>query len=97
MATEPTEATKEKNKCNISSLKLRENFLYEIKNEEKDINEEIFKDFFYQIPSYLAKRLYDSDEFKNDEILEHINNGLILLKKYSNLINNKKVKDILRT
>ena len=71
VATKPvkaTKATKRKTKRKISYLK------YEAKN----INEQIFRDFFlYQTPSYLTKVLYDSNEIKNNKIIKHINNGLI--------------------
>ena len=84
VATEPevaTELTKAKTKCRIS-LKLSENFLYKIKNEEKIINEHIFRDYFlYQTSLYLTKHLYDSDEIKNNEIIENIINALIKLRK----------------
>ena len=43
VATEPTKATKSKTKCKISSLKLREEFLNKIRNEEKNINKQIFR------------------------------------------------------
>ena len=43
VATEPRKATKAKNKRKISPLKLREEFLNEIKNEEKNINEQLFQ------------------------------------------------------
>ena len=53
VATEPTKAIKAKNKCKISSLKLREEFLNKIKNEEKNINEKIIKEYFgYEAPLF---------------------------------------------
>ena len=92
VATEPTKtakALKTKTKRKISSLKLRKDFLNKIKNKDKNINEQIFKDyFFYQFPSYLAKMLYDSDKIKNNEIIKHINNGLIEVR---NSINSKEI------
>ena len=45
-ATEQTKAKKAKTKRKISSLKLGENFLNEIRNEEKNINQQIFYKFF---------------------------------------------------
>ena len=56
--------------------------------KKKNINEKIFKDFFFfnQTPSYSAKILYESDEIKNDEVIKHINNRLIELR---NSINSK--------
>ena len=42
-AAEPTKETKLKTKCKISSLKLHEEFLNKIRNEEKNINRQIFR------------------------------------------------------
>ena len=80
-----TKATKAKNRWKISPLKLREYFWNKTKNEERNINEQIFKKFFCQTPSHLAKDLYDSDEAKNDDIVKHIKNELIELKNYINI------------
>ena len=53
---EPEIGTKAETKCKTSSLKLRENFLSGIKDEEKNINEHIFKEYFgYESPSFLVK------------------------------------------
>ena len=41
--------------------------------------------FFYQTPSFLAQKLYNSNQNINDEIVKHINNSLIELKKYINV------------
>ena len=94
VAAKPSKATKAikaKTKRKISSLKLREEFLNKIKNEEKNINEQIFRDYFlYQTSSYLTKVLYDSDEIKNDEFIKHTNNGLIDLR---NSINSKEIPE----
>ena len=89
--TKTTRAIKTKTKRKISPLKLLENFLNRIKNEEKDINEKIFRDYFlYQTASYLTKVLYDSGEIKNDKIIKNINNGLTELK---NSINSKEIPE----
>ena len=70
---------------------MREEFLNKIKNEEKSINEQIFRDYFiYQTPSYLRKVLYNSDEIKDDEIIKNINNRLIELR---NSINSKEIPE----
>ena len=51
-----TEPSKAKTKPKKSSLELREKFVNEIKNDEKNINEKIFKEFFfYRIPLFLAR------------------------------------------
>ena len=41
--------------------------------------------FFYQTPSFLAQKLNNSNQNINDEIVKHINNSLIELKKYINV------------
>ena len=46
VAIELTKPTKTNTKRKISSLKLRENFFNKIKNEEKNINEQIFRQYF---------------------------------------------------
>ena len=75
----------------MPSLKLLEEFLNKIKNEEKIIKEQIFRDYFlYQTPSYLTKILYGNDGIKNCEIIKSINNGLIELR---NSINNKDIPE----
>ena len=43
VATEPTKETKSKTKRKISSLKLHEEFLNKIRNEEKNINMQTFR------------------------------------------------------
>ena len=58
----------------------------EIKNDEKNINEEISKGYFLNhTPLFLAKELYNSNQNVNDEILEDINDSLIELKKDINI------------
>ena len=50
--------TSQRKKC---SLKLRDKFLNKIASEEKKINNEIFKSYFwYYTPSFLVKDLYKS-------------------------------------
>ena len=47
---------------------------------KKNINEQIFKDYlFNHTPLFLEKELYNNS--KNDEIVKHINDALIELKK----------------
>ena len=56
-------------------------FLNEIKNEEKNINDKIFRDYFwYQTPSFLVKHLYEVDQDKNEETVDLANDELIELK-----------------
>ena len=57
----------------------------------KNINEKIFKAyFFYHNLLFSAKELYNSSEMVNDEIVKHINDALIELKKDSNRKKNPK-------
>ena len=64
---------------------MHEEFINEIKNDEKNINEQIFKEyFFYHTPLFLPKELYNSNQNINNEIADHINDALIELKKYIN-------------
>ena len=37
--------------------------------------------FFYHTPLFLAKKLYDSNQIRNDEIVKDINDALIEFKK----------------
>ena len=83
------EPTKAKTKRNKSPFKLHEKFINEIKNDEKNINEQILKEyFFYHTPLFLTKELYNSNQTVEDGIVKHINDALIELKKY---INRKKI------
>ena len=50
----------------------------EIIAEEKDINNEIFSDYFkYQNPLFLVKDLIRAKQNKNEKLVNNINNGLI--------------------
>ena len=58
LASNPKVSSIPKTKRKILSLKLCQKFLNEIKNEEKDINNQIFKEYFhYQTPSIFKKEL----------------------------------------
>ena len=49
---------------------------------KNNINEEVFKEYFFIILHwFLLKEPYNSNQNVNDEILKHINDGLIELKK----------------
>ena len=70
---------------------MREKFLNEIKNEEKNINEQIFREYFnYQSPSLLVKDSYEENRNKNDIIVKYLNESLIDLK---NSINSKQLPE----
>ena len=76
------EPTKAKTKCKVYSFQFHEKFINEIKNDGKNMNEQIFKEyFFYYTLSFLAKKLYNSNQYGNDQIVKHINDLLIELKK----------------
>ena len=70
------------------SLKLREKFLNEIKNGQKNMNEEILHEFFNnRYPLFLVKGLYEDNQNKNEKLVKNINESLINLR---NSINSKK-------
>ena len=53
-------------------IKLNEQLLNEIENEQKNINEQIFKEYFkYHSPSFLVKDLYKNKQ--SDKIVKYIN------------------------
>ena len=68
-----------------------EEFLNKIKNEEKNVSEQIFNEFFnYPYPSFLVKDLYEGNQNKNDKIVKNINESLINLR---NSINSKEIPE----
>ena len=68
-----------------------EEFLNKIKNEEKNLSEQIFNEFFnYPYPSFLVKDLYEGNQNKNDKIVKNINEPLINLR---NSINSKEIPE----
>ena len=63
--------------------------LDEIKNEEKKINSQIFKEYFhYQSSSFLTKDLCEDNQIKDDRIVKDLNDSLIDLR---NSVNRKKI------
>ena len=88
---ELTKATKTKTKRKIFSLKLREEFLNEIKNEDKNINQQIFRGYFNdQSPSFLVKDLYEVNKNKNYIIVKYLNASLI---NSRNSVNSKEIPE----
>ena len=71
------EPEEELEKLNIDFKK----FIEYIKKESKDINYDLFKEYFnFSVPSALAKKLYEiKNKIKNNELLKAIKN------KWSNL------------
>ena len=70
------------------SLKSCEKFSDEIVNEEKNINEEIFRNYFkYQNPSPLAKNWFKADKNKIDKIKYIVINELVRLMEDINIKN----------
>ena len=50
---------------------LNEYFVNKIKNDEKNINTEVFNEYFgYQNPSFLAEDLFKANQVKNDQIVD---------------------------
>ena len=80
--------TKAKTKGKKSLFELHEKFTNEIKNDEKNINQQIFKEYFYHTPLFLAKELYNSNQNVTNETVKHVNNAFIALKKD---VNGKKI------
>ena len=75
----------------MSSLKLHKEFLNEIKNEEKDINEPIFRKYFnYQYPSFLVKSLSRKNQNKTVIAVKYLNESLIDLR---NSINSEEIPE----
>ena len=70
---------------------MREKFLNEIKNEEKNINEEILHEFFNNRYSlFLVKGFYEDNQNKNEKLVKNINESLINLR---NSINSEKIHE----
>ena len=74
LAPEPTKDKK-------SKLKLQQEFMNEITADEKDINDQIFWDYWkYRNPLFLAKDLIRATQAKNEKFVNNINDGLIDLR-----------------
>ena len=57
------ELTKAKTKRKKCPFELHEKFINEMKNDEENINEQIFKEYFlHHTPLFLAKELYNSNQ-----------------------------------
>ena len=83
---EPKLGQEPKPKYRKLSLKLSEDFLNEFINEEKKINEEIFRNYLkHQIRSFVVKDLFKADKSKNNKITYIINNELIKLMEHINI------------
>ena len=77
----PTKKSKQK----TSPSKLSKNFVKTVINDEKDMNDEIFKEYLkYQNPSFFAKNLLKANRSKNKQIINQGNYALIDLKKALN-------------
>ena len=60
-----------------SKLSLQQEFMNEIIANKKDINDEIFWNYFnYQNPSLLAKDLTRATQAKNEQLVNNANDGL---------------------
>ena len=68
-------------KIKISKLKLRKKMEDEIKTDKKDINDEIFWNYFkYKSALYLVKCFLKTKQDNNDQSLKDISNSLIDLR-----------------
>ena len=84
VATEPTKNKK-------SKLKLQEEFMNEIITDEKDINNEIFLNYFkYQNQLFVETDLIRAMQAKNETLVINFNDGLINSK---NAINKKEIPE----
>ena len=82
-AAKPTkaQAKKSKKKHKISPLNLCENFMNEIENDKKNINNEIFMEYFnHHNPSFLIEDLHKANQAKNQQTINKVNNALIGLR-----------------
>ena len=70
----------------VFDIKLRENFINKIENDEKNRNNEIFRKYFGCMnPSFLANNLYKANQDKSKEIINHVHDGLIGLRNAVNI------------
>ena len=85
LASNPRVSDTPKTKRKTLSLKFRQSLLNEIKNEEKDVNNQIFKEYFhYQTPSILKKNLCEAYQIKKEIIVKHLNKSFIDLRNTAN-------------
>ena len=64
------EPSKPRTKRKKSPLQLHEEYINEIKNDEKNINEKIFKECFLSNSNICSKELYNSNQNKKDVLIE---------------------------
>ena len=64
------ELSKARTKCKKSQWQLHEEYINEIKNDEKNINEKIFKECFLSNSNICSKELYNSNQNKKDVLIE---------------------------
>ena len=85
LATEPTRILFYLTRHNKSKLKLQQEFMNQIIDDEKDINDEIFWNCFkYQNASFLTKELIRANQAKNGQLVNNINDELIDLRNARN-------------
>ena len=64
---------------------MRENFFKKINNEEKNVNQQIFREYFnYQSPSFPLKDLYEYNKNDNYITIKYLNESLINLRTIFN-------------
>ena len=70
---------------------MHKNFTNRIVNDEKNINAEIFNEYFkYQNPSILIKDIYNANQTRNEQIVNQVNDALIDLR---NTVKKKKIPE----
>ena len=73
----PRKILTKKFKYKMPSLKLHENFVNKIENDERRINNETFKEYFrYHNESFLAKDLYKINKIKKNQLRNRGNDAL---------------------
>ena len=73
----PRKILTKKFKYKMLSLKLHENFVNKIENDERRINNETFKEYFgYHNESFLAKDLYKINKIKKNQLRNRGNDAL---------------------
>ena len=83
---------KQKNEIRNPYLNCMEIFWINLSKSEKNINTEIYKEYFkYQNLLFSGKILHITKQSRKKLIVDRLNNALILLKKSLTLINSKKV------
>ena len=86
-----TRACSKKRNVKISPFRMNEDFANEIRNDEENINSQIFREYFvYQNPSLLAKVLIKANQVKNNQIA---NQAINSINKLRNVVIRKEIPE----